>query len=150
MIAATVLFALIIRSGYIQLVWGKELQSEAIDQWTRSLDVYPQRGIIYDRNKEVLAQSASADSIAVRPSQLADPRDTAAKLANILDMDPEELYKKLSDTTQSEVWVKRQLTREESIAVRELNIKGIYFTEEPKRYYPNGALASHVLGYEIC
>jgi stage V sporulation protein D (sporulation-specific penicillin-binding protein) len=149
LIAATVLFALIIRSGYIQLVWGKELQSEAIDQWTRSLDVYPQRGIIYDRNKEVLAQSASADSIAVRPSQLADPRDTAAKLANILDMDPEELYKKLSDTTQSEVWVKRQLTREESIAVRELNIKGIYFTEEPKRYYPNGALASHVLGFTM-
>ncbi|HHY82697.1 MAG TPA: stage V sporulation protein D [Clostridiales bacterium] len=144
-----ILFALIIRNGYIQLIWGKELYEKALDQWTRSLDVYPQRGIIYDRNKSVLAQSASADSIAVRPSQLADARDTAEKLAEILDLDAEELYKKISDTSKSEVWVKRQLTREESVRVRELNIKGIYFTDEPKRYYPNGNLASHVLGFTM-
>ena len=70
-----ILLVLIIRSGYIQLVWGQELQNKALDQWTRSLDVYPQRGIVYDRNKEILAQSATADSIAVRPKQLTDPKD---------------------------------------------------------------------------
>jgi stage V sporulation protein D (sporulation-specific penicillin-binding protein) len=143
------LIGLIVRNGYIQLVWGRELQEKALEQWTRSLDVYPQRGIIYDRNKEVLAQSASADSIAVRPSQLADAKYTADRLAEILELDAEELYQKISDTSKSEVWVKRQLTREESVQIRELNIKGIYFTEEPKRYYPNGNLASHILGFTM-
>ncbi len=143
------LFALIIRSGYIQLVWGQELQDKALNQWTRSLDVYPQRGIIYDRNKEILAQSATADSIAVRPRQLADAKDTAVKLAEILDMNADELYEKVADKTKSEIWIKRQLTREQSVAIRGLNIKGIYFTEEPKRYYPNGNLASHILGFTM-
>lgn len=149
LIVSLILFALIIRNGYIQLVWGNELHEKAVTQWTRSLDVYPQRGNIYDRNKAVLAQSASADSIAIRPNQLEDARDTAVKLAAILDMDAEELYNKISDKSKSEVWVKRQLTREQSIQVRQLNIKGIYFTEEPKRYYPNGNLASHILGFTM-
>ena len=144
-----ILFALIVRNGYIQLVWGKELHEKALDQWTRSLDVYPQRGIIYDRNKVVLAQSASADSIAVRPNQISDPRTTADKLAEILNMDADELYNKITDKSKSEVWIKRQLTREESVQIRQLNIKGLYFTEEPKRYYPNGNLASHVLGFTM-
>ena len=144
-----ILFALILRTGYIQLVWGNELQKKAMDQWTRALDVYPKRGIIYDRNKVVLAQSASADSIAVRPGQLEDPKDASEKLAAILQLDEEKLYKKLADKKKSEVWVKRQLSREESVKIRKLNIKGVYFTEEPKRYYPNGDLASHVLGFTM-
>lgn len=145
-----ILMILMGKLGYIQLVWGRELQTKAYDQWTRSLDVYPQRGIIYDRTgKVVLAQSASADSIAARPGQILDPRDTAAKLAAILNLDEDELYAKLSNRSQSEVWIKRQVTREEANQVRSLNIKGIYFTEEPKRYYPNGNLASHVLGFTM-
>lgn len=144
-----ILFGLILRNGYIQLVWGSELYEKAVDQWTRSLDVYPQRGIVYDRNKEVLAQSASADSIAVRPNQLADAKDTAVKLAAILDLDAEELHEKISDKTKSDIWIKRQLTREQSVQIRQLNIKGVYFTEEPKRYYPKGNLASHILGFTM-
>ena len=93
--------------------------------------------------------NASADSIAVRPNQISDPRTTADKLAEILNMDADELYNKITDKYKSEVWIKRQLTREESVQIRQLNIKGLYFTEEPKRYYPNGNLASHVLGFTM-
>ncbi|HZK33912.1 MAG TPA: penicillin-binding transpeptidase domain-containing protein [Bacillota bacterium] len=138
------------RLGYIQLVWGRELQNKAYNQWTRSLDVYPQRGTIYDRSGTVvLAQSASSDSIAIRPGQILDARDTSEKLAAILDLDAEELYNKISNENQSEVWIKRQITRGEANRVRELNIKGVYFTEEPRRYYPNGNLASHLLGFTM-
>lgn len=151
LVAITLIFTgLIVRTGYIQMVWGTELQYKALDQWTRTLDVYPQRGIIYDRTGTVvLAQSASSDSIAARASQLSDAKDAAQKLAVILDLNEKELLVKLSNKKQSEVWVKRQVTREEANAVRELNIKGIYFTEEPKRYYPNGSLASHILGFTM-
>jgi len=140
---------LTVRLGYIQLVWGKELQAKAVTQWTRNLDVYPERGKIKDRNGVILAQSGSSDSIAARPSQIKDPEKVAAQLAPILELDYQTLYQKLSDTSNSFVWIKRQVSRDVANQVRALNIKGIDFTEEPKRYYPNGNLASHILGFTM-
>lgn len=144
-----VLLALIGRLSYIQLVWGKELQGKAVGQWTRNLAVYPQRGIIKDRNGRILAQSGSSDTIAARPNQIQDPRKVAMLLAPILDMDEDNLYEKLSDKKSSFVWVKRQVTKNVANEIRALNIKGIDFTEEPKRYYPNRTLASHILGFTM-
>ncbi|NLO82954.1 MAG: stage V sporulation protein D [Clostridiales bacterium] len=144
-----IFFVLIIRVGYIQLVWGVDLQKKAVDQWTRDLDVFPRRGSIKDRNGKILAQSATAESIAARPSQIADPAKVASMLAPILDLDEEELTKKLSNTSSTYVWIKRQVDRKTANEVRALNIKGIDFTEEPKRYYPNGSLAAHVLGFTM-
>ena len=142
-----VFFLLIGRLGYVQLIWGRELQDMALDQWTAKLPVAPKRGIIYDRNGNILAQSASAETIAARTNEIKDPQETAKLLAPILDMSEENLYKRLSDKTKSEVWIKRQVPKEIANEVRNLNIKGIVFTEESKRYYPNQNLASHILGF---
>lgn len=142
-----VFFLLMGRLGYIQLIWGEELQDMALDQWTSKLPVAPKRGIIYDRNGNILAQSASAETIAARPSQIKDPQEAAKLLAPILDMSEENIYKRLSDETKSEVWIKRQVPKEVANEVRNLEIKGIVFTEESKRHYPNQNLASHVLGF---
>ena len=148
LIIFTLIFTgLIGRLGYIQLIWGKELQQKAEGQWTRNLAVYPKRGTIKDRNGNILAQSGSSETIAARPSQIDDPRGVAQLLAPILDLNEDDLYKKLSDKSSSFVWVKRQVSREVANQVRELGIKGIDFTEEPKRYYPNRELAAHVLGF---
>ena len=150
LIVFTLIFTgLIGRLGYIQLIWGKELQQKAEGQWTRNLAVYPKRGMIKDRNGNILAQSGSSETIAARPSQIDDPRGVAQLLAPILDLDEDELYKKLSDKSSSFVWVKRQVSREVANQVREFGIKGIDFTEEPKRYYPNRELAAHVLGFTM-
>ena len=150
LIVFTLVFTgLIGRLGYIQLIWGKELQQKAEGQWTRNLAVYPKRGMIKDRNGNILAQSGSSETIAARPSQIEDPRGVSQLLAPILDLDEDELYKKLSDTSSSFVWVKRQVSKEVANEVRELRIKGIDFTEEPKRYYPNRDLAAHVLGFTM-
>lgn len=144
-----ILSGLIIRLGYITLVWGGELQQKAAGQWTRNLAVYPQRGMIKDRNGNILAQSGSSETIAARPSQIKDPKGVAALLAPILELDQDKLYEKLSDKKSSFVWVKRQVSRDVANEVRALGIKGIDFTEEPKRYYPNRELASHVLGFTM-
>ena len=150
LIVFTLIFTgLIGRLGYIQLIWGKELQQKAEGQWTRNLAVYPKRGMIKDRNGNILAQSGSSETIAARPSQIDDPKGVAQLLAPILDLDEDELYKKLSDKSSSFVWVKRQVSREVANQVREFGIKGIDFTEEPKRYYPNRELAAHVLGFTM-
>lgn len=142
-----IFFVLVIRVGYIQIVWGMSLQQKALDQWTRDLPVAPKRGMLFDRNNNILAQSASADTIAVRPNQVSDPKKVAALLAPILEMDEDDLYKKISNTKLSEVWLKRQVSKEVANQVRQLEIKGIVFTEESKRYYPNGELAAHILGF---
>ena len=150
LIVFTLIFTVLIgRLGYIQLIWGKELQQKAEGQWTRNLAVYPKRGMIKDRNGNILAQSGSSETIAARPSQIDDPKGVAQLLAPILDLDEDELYKKLSDKSSSFVWVKRQVSREVANQVREFGIKGIDFTEEPKRYYPNRELAAHVLGFTM-
>lgn len=144
-----ILTGLIGRLGYIHLIWGKELQQKATGQWTRDLAVYPQRGKIKDRNGSVLAQSGSSETLAARPSQIEDPERAAGLLAPILELDQDELYEKLSDKKNSFVWVKRQIPRDVANEVRALGIKGIDFTEEPRRYYPNRDLASHVLGFTM-
>ncbi|MBM7583310.1 stage V sporulation protein D (sporulation-specific penicillin-binding protein) [Caldicoprobacter guelmensis] len=149
LIFTLIFFALTVRVGYIQLIWGIDLQKKAVDQWTRDLDVFPRRGVIKDRNGKVLAQSATSESIAARPSQISDPRRVASLIAPILGLDEDELYKKLSNTSSTYVWIKRQVDRETANKVRTLNIKGLDFTEEPKRYYPNGSLAAHVLGFTM-
>jgi stage V sporulation protein D (sporulation-specific penicillin-binding protein) len=144
-----VLILLIGRLGYIQLVWGVDLQRRALDQWTRELDVFPIRGAILDRNGKLLAQSATTESIAARPARIDDPASVARKLAPILEMDETLLYKRLSDKSKGHVWIKRQADRFMSNQVRELNIPGIDFTEEPRRFYPNRSLAAHILGFTM-
>jgi len=144
-----VLILLIGRLGYIQLVWGVDLQKRALDQWTRELDVFPVRGAIMDRNSKLLAQSATTESIAARPARIDDPASAARKLAPILEMDETLLYNRLSDKSRGHVWVKRQADRFMANQVRELNIPGIDFTEEPRRFYPNRSLAAHILGFTM-
>lgn len=144
---SAVFFGLIIRLGWIQLKQGPILQQRAFDQWTRDVSVAPKRGIIYDRNGKILAQSATAETIVARPLQIEDPEATADKLAPVIGMDRDEILKIISDKTKSEKWLKRQVSKEEANAVRQLGLKGIVFTEETKRYYPNENLASHVLGF---
>jgi len=144
-----VLILLIGRLGYIQLVWGVDLQKRALDQWTRELDVFPVRGDIKDRNGKLLAQSATTESIAARPARIDDPASVAKKLAPILEMDETLLYNRLSDKSKGHVWIKRQAERFMVNQVRELNIHGIDFTEEPRRFYPNRSLAAHILGFTM-
>ena len=72
--AAVILFIGILgRIAYLMFFQGAELQNMAESQWTRNLTVAPQRGSILDRNGAVLAQSASADTVVLRPAEVKDP-----------------------------------------------------------------------------
>ena len=143
------LVLLIARLGYIQLVWGVDLQKKALDQWTSELEVFQVRGVIKDRNGRVLAQSATTESIAARPGRIDDPILVAKKLAPILGMDETLLYSRLSDKSKGHVWIKRQAERFMANQVRELNLPGIVFTQEPRRFYPNRSFAAHILGFTM-
>lgn len=137
---------LIVRLGYLQLVRGPQLESWAMAQWMRDVPVEPKRGIIYDRNMRELAISANADTVVAIPARIANPQQTAAKLAAVLGMSEETIYERVT-RRRSLVYVARKVTAEQAAAVRALDLEGITFQIETKRYYPHQNLASHVLGF---
>ncbi|MCG0274729.1 MAG: stage V sporulation protein D [Thermosediminibacteraceae bacterium] len=138
------------RVFWIQFVRGDELRQKAKEQWTRDAPVEPKRGTIYDRNMNPLAISASVKSVMASPPDIKDVEKTASLLSPVLNIDKEALVKTLQDAKtkkKGSIFIKRKITDEEAEAVRKLNLKGIYFTEESKRFYPEKNLASHVLGF---
>lgn len=136
------------RIFWIQFVRGAELSEKAIQNRMRDVPVEAKRGTIYDRNGHELAISVSADSVYAIPAEIyrsGREQEIAQKLAEVLDMDEQELYERITKNSSFE-WVKRQIAPEKSKKIREMDLPGIGLTEESRRYYPKGTLASHVLG----
>ncbi len=136
------------RVFWVQFVRGAELSEKALQNRMRDVPVESKRGIIYDRNGRELAISVSADSVYAIPAEVIrskKQREIAKKLAEVLDMDEETLYQRLTRVSSFE-WIKRQIDSKKSKIIRNLDLPGIGLTEESRRYYPKGTLASHVLG----
>jgi stage V sporulation protein D (sporulation-specific penicillin-binding protein) len=148
-ILATVLFLLIGRLAYLQLIKAPWLTQKAEDLWRRVIPVEAKRGVIYDRNGEVLAYNGSAPTVVAVPAQIKDKEGTAAKLAPVLGMKTEDLLKAISKRTLLVYLAPggRKIDDEKAREVRALKLPGIYITEEGKRYYPNESLAAHILGF---
>ncbi len=150
MTAVVVVFvALSVKMGVIIFAQGEFLQEKALIQQTRDLVVSAKRGDILDRNGNVLAQSANADTVVLRPSELKKGNVDAivSVLADILGLDEESVRAKATDTKKSEVWLARQISKDVANELRELNLPGVYFTIDVKRYYPNGAFLTQTLGF---
>lgn len=143
---------LITRLASLQIVQAKDLQQRAQAQWTSESIIYPTRGSILDRNGNVLAMSATAYIASVSPRQVTDPERFSQVLAPILDMDAETIRKKASDTSKGGVILKRQLARDVAQQLKTMlaegdgSLKGLYLEEDSRRYYPNGAFATQLLG----
>lgn len=137
---------LIGRLAWIQLVKAEDLQQEARDQWNRGITVSALRGTIYDRNGRILAGSATAETVVAIPRQVKEPEETARALAPVLEMTQERLMEILTQDRHL-VYVKRKVDDEIAHQVRTLDLSGIDFAKESKRFYPNENLASHILGF---
>ncbi|MGL4521917.1 MAG: stage V sporulation protein D, partial [Bacilli bacterium] len=117
--------------------------------WSRNVTFEPQRGEILDRNGIPLVTNKSAPSLFLVPRQIEDAEKAAQKLAPILKMKSNDLFKQM---TKRESIVRlhpygRKLSHENAKVIRSLNIKGVYIAEDSKRYYPYGEMLSHVLGF---
>ncbi len=134
----------------LNIVDGEKLRTGAIEQQTRDYQVSSARGTIYDRNGKTLAVSSSAETISVNPKEIAKAKygidELAEKFAEILELDAEDVKKKLTKNAQ-DVEIKRKVDTEIADEIRALNLKGVYFKEDTKRYYPYGTFASHVIGF---
>ncbi len=140
---------LLLRTAVWQFIKGPSLKQEAIEQQTRDSIVSSERGTIYDRNYKVLAQSASTTMVCVVPVNIAKEKngeEVARALSEILDLDYDEVYAKTQKNSYYEI-IKRRVEAAEVEKIRALNLVGIRLDADTKRYYPNGSLASHVIGF---
>ncbi len=134
------------RAAQLQLIAGDGYAQVAERQATTQSRVRAKRGAIKDRNGSELAITVDVDSVYAEPRRLGSDRSWLPKLAAILKEKPAKLDKKLS-TDKAFVFLKRRVDPATAEAVRALRITGLATQPEPKRFYTNVSLASHVLGF---
>lgn len=133
---------------YIQFFRSAYLKSLADKQHNLFVELEPRRGTIFDADLKPQAFNMSVDSLYASPNSIKekDKEEMVNELARTLDLEPAYLRDRLS-RKKAFIWLKRKLPPEQSEAVKKLKLKGLGFLKESKRIYPNGYLASHVLGF---
>jgi len=134
------------RALQLQVREAEQLREWAENNYLREVEIAPRRGHILDRRGAELASTADLDSVFCNPRQLV--ADAVPRLAKAVHLDPGELDKTIaSRKTQYFAWVKRRVSPEESSAALALGLPGVSVRKEPRRVYPNGELASTVIGH---
>jgi cell division protein FtsI (penicillin-binding protein 3) len=131
----------------LQVVRYEHYAGKAERQQQRVVALDPPRGTIYDSRGRELAVSVQVDSAYAVPPQIADARAAAAAIARVVPgVDGAHLARQLAQDREF-VWVARKIDPPAAAALRALDLPGIYFVRESKRYYPMRELAAQVLGY---
>lgn len=141
------LFALTVcRAFYLQVIERDHLLKLADRQHQRIIPLTPVRGTIYDANGAAMAVSVEMDSCYAEPKSIADLSGAAARLAPVFGMPKETVLKRLQGN-RNFVWLQRRLTPDVVKRIKDLDIEGIGFVKETKRFYPNSEVAAHVIGF---
>ncbi len=140
------LLAIFARLFFIQIGQTEALGQMASDQRLRMLQLEPKRGLIYDRLGRELAISAGAETVVAFPPEIENPERTARELAGILNFSYDEILRRITQP-RAAIYLERKIENQRAQAVSNLGLPGISFIEESKRFYPQGELASHVIGF---
>src|SRR6266567_3753955 len=135
-----------VRLAYLQIYKYGDFVKQAARQQQRTVEVSPRRGVVYDRNGQELAMSVPVDSVFAVPSEIPDQETTASILAKVTGADPQDLLATIK-AGHNFAWIARKVDANVSSRIRSLNLRGIYFQKESKRYYPKRELAAQVLGF---
>ncbi|AIY43656.1 Cell division protein FtsI [Peptidoglycan synthetase] [Collimonas arenae] len=139
--------ALIVRALWLQGISTDFLQKQGASRYARTLELPATRGKITDRNGQVLASSVPVKAIWAIPDDVKDaPKEKLQALAKLLEMSDAELSKKL-DSDRNFVYLKRQVEQDVSDKIIKLGIEGIETRKEYKRFYPEGEVMAHVVGF---
>jgi len=135
-----------VRLVYLQIFCYGDFERRAVHQQQRSFELSPRRGIIYDRAGNELAMSIQVDSAFIVPTETPDLANTVSLIARITKDDPRVV---LADCKAHKTfcWIARKADAETVERIKALNLQGIHFQKEPKRFYPKQELAAQVLGY---
>ena len=132
----------------LQIVERDFLQGQGDARTMRTVPLVANRGLITDRNGEPLAVSTPVKSIWVNPGELIGQTEDIQRLAIALEMNPAALQSTISQHSQREfLYVQRRLPPVEADQVLSLNIPGVYAQQEYRRFYPQGEVAAHLVGF---
>ena len=138
---------LIARALWLQGISTDFLQRQGESRYARTLELPATRGKILDRNGHVLASSVPVKAIwAIPEDVLTQPKEKISRLASLLGMSEKALYARL-DSDRSFVYLKRQVDNEVADEIIKLGITGIQTRKEYKRFYPEGEVMAHVVGF---
>ena len=137
---------LALRLVWIQIINSAEYEHKALSQRVKEFVVNSERGIIYDNTGRKLAVSLPAKTVVALPDNIINPEKTASELAEVLDKDYNTIYRRITSDAAA-IFLQRKVSEKTYQKIENKNLIGITFTEESKRYYPEGELASHIIGF---
>lgn len=153
-LTATALTAGAARLGYLEYSRGEEFRGRARQQQTATMTIPAQRGEILDSKGRVLAGSVRRPSVFVDASMLDDPRFAAHSVAAVLGVDASRLEQEITEAASKRDyfrWVRRELSDDELAGFQrmrsERGLRAFGVEYEPRRVYPFGSMASHVMGF---
>ena len=146
------MFVVSARLVYLQFSQHENLANRARQQQQNAIETSPQRGELLDRQGRQLARSVQTVSLFLDPDGLdVETLDrNAQQLAKMLGLKQADLAKEFREAYEEKrrfIWIARRLDAAQAEKIVAMNLPGLQTRLEPKRYYPNGPLAAHVLGY---
>jgi len=142
----TLLCALILRAVYVQIIRYDFFKEKSETQLTKTIKIFPHRGNIYDRNKQLLAMTKPSYSAFTFSSQIENINSYSEKLSPLLGMPAHSIKEKLQGPIPF-VWIKRKIDMLSYLELKKQNIEALEFLKEEQRVYPQGNLACHILGF---
>src|SRR3954465_8931776 len=136
---------IVCRAFWLQGVQGAQLASEASYQQAETITVPGLRGTVLDRHGQAIASSEDAATIYATPYQVKEPRVAADKIAQILDEDPRDVFKSLTEKSGFS-YVAKKVDLPTAARIDRLDLAGIGELPDSRRTYPQGDLAGQVIG----
>jgi len=136
----------VLRLADLMIINHKRLAERAKQQHVKVENVPARRGIIFDRLGREIALNLERESLYGDPESLNLTNEDIKKLALVVEKEPRVILSKIPEGGRF-AWIERKLGPEAAEKIRALDIKGLGLLPEAKRYYPNGDLASHILGF---
>ena len=142
------LIGLFARAVYLQLFEHEFLEEEGNARHLRVVEMPAHRGMILDRNGELLAVSTPIFSVWANPEIASKNSESIRKAARILNLDVAGLVDKIQNKKSRQfIYIKRHIDPQQAEQLKQQNITGVYLQREYRRYYPTAEVSSHVLGF---
>ena len=139
---------LFVRSVYLQLFEHEFLEEEGKARHLRVVEIPAHRGMVLDRNGELLAVSTPIHSVWANPLEALQSHKAIRNVALILGVNANNLIKRLQAKKNKQFfYIKRHIAPEQAEKLNKLNAKGIHLKREYRRYYPTAEVTSHLLGF---
>jgi cell division protein FtsI (penicillin-binding protein 3) len=135
------------RGVYLQGLHTDFLQQKGDARYGRTLTLSAHRGMVTDRNGDPLAISTPVESVWASPPDVTIDTEQLKKLAQLLQLKPSELGKKLENSEREFVYLKRRMSPEDAARIMQLRVPGIFLQREYRRFYPAGDATSHLIGF---